>query len=60
MPQEYERALVEQALAKGGPFVEALGQLEAELADKKAMLGYSPNFTDRLLGDLRPDASRKR
>lgn len=45
--------LVEAALAKGGSFVEALGQLEAELADEAALLGYSPKFVDRLLADLR-------
>jgi 3-carboxy-cis,cis-muconate cycloisomerase len=46
-------AIVEAALAKGGSFIEALGQLEAELADRKALLGYSPQFTDRLLADLK-------
>src|ERR1700730_17859242 len=33
--------LVEEALAKGGSFVEALGQLEKELSDEAALLGYS-------------------
>ena len=33
--------------------VEALGRLGGELSDKKAMLGYSPRFVDRLLADLR-------
>jgi 3-carboxy-cis,cis-muconate cycloisomerase len=46
-------ALVEKALARGGSFVEALGQLEVELADETAMLGYSPKFVDRLLADLK-------
>jgi 3-carboxy-cis,cis-muconate cycloisomerase len=46
-------ALVEKALAKGGPFIEALGQLEKELADEAALLGYSPKFVDRLLADLK-------
>jgi 3-carboxy-cis,cis-muconate cycloisomerase len=45
--------LVEAALAKGGSFVEALGQLEAELADEAALVGYSPKFVDRLLADLK-------
>jgi hypothetical protein len=34
--------LVERALAKGGSFIEALGQLEKEVADKAALLGCSP------------------
>jgi 3-carboxy-cis,cis-muconate cycloisomerase len=46
-------AIVEAALAKGGSFTDALGQLEAELADRKALLGYSPKFADRLLADLK-------
>ena len=33
--------LVEQALAKGGSFIAALGQLEKELSDEAALLGYS-------------------
>jgi 3-carboxy-cis,cis-muconate cycloisomerase len=45
--------LVEEALAKGGSFVEALGQLERELSDEAALLGYSPKFVDRLLAELR-------
>ena len=45
--------LVEEALAKGGSFVEALGQLEKELSDEMALLGYSPKFVDRLLADLK-------
>jgi hypothetical protein len=45
--------LVEDALAKGGSFVEALGQLEKELSDEMALLGYSPKFVDRLLAELR-------
>jgi 3-carboxy-cis,cis-muconate cycloisomerase len=45
--------LVEEALAKGGSFVEALGQLEKELSDEMALLGYSPKFVDRLLAELR-------
>ena len=45
--------LVEEALAKGGSFVEALGQLEKELSDEAALLGYSPKFVDRLLAELR-------
>jgi 3-carboxy-cis,cis-muconate cycloisomerase len=46
-------ALVEKALAKGGSFLEALGQLERKLGDRKALLGHSPEFVDRLLEDLR-------
>ncbi len=57
MGKEKAGALVEKALAqvqeKGGSFVEALGRLGKELADEKAMLGYSPRFVDRLLADLR-------
>ena len=45
--------LVEEALAKGGSFVEALGQLEKELSDEMALLGHSPKFVDRLLADLK-------
>lgn len=45
--------IVEAALARGGSFVAALGQLERELADEKAMLGYSPKFVDRLLAEIR-------
>jgi 3-carboxy-cis,cis-muconate cycloisomerase len=45
--------LVEEALAKGGSFIEALGQLEKELSDEMALLGYSPRFVDRLLAELR-------
>jgi 3-carboxy-cis,cis-muconate cycloisomerase len=45
--------LVEEALAKGGSFVEALGRLEKELSDEAALLGYSPKFVDRLLAELR-------
>ncbi len=46
-------ALVEQALAKGGSFAQALGRLETELADRAALLGHSPKFVDRLLADLK-------
>ncbi len=46
--------LVEEALAKGGSFIEALGQLEKELSDEAALLGYSPKFVDRLLVELKP------
>ena len=46
-------ALVEKALAKGGSFIAALGQLEKELADERSLLGFSPKFVDRLLADLR-------
>lgn len=54
-------AVVEKALSKGGSFVAALGQLQAELSDEKAMLGYSPKFVDRLLADLkRPRAGSQR
>ena len=49
--------LVEEALARlangGGSFVEALGQLEQELSDEVALLGYSPKFVDRLLAELK-------
>lgn len=44
--------LVEAALAKGGSFIAALGQLQEELSDEAALLGYSPRFVDRLLADL--------
>jgi 3-carboxy-cis,cis-muconate cycloisomerase len=53
MGKEKAAALVEKALAKGGSFVEALGQFEEELSDEEAMLGYSPKFVDRLLADLK-------
>ena len=53
MGKEKAAVLVEKALAKGGSFVEALGQLEEELSDEEAMLGYSPKFVDRLLADLK-------
>ena len=53
MGKQKAAALVEKALAKGGSFIEALGQLEKELADEKALLGYSPKFVDRLLADLK-------
>jgi 3-carboxy-cis,cis-muconate cycloisomerase len=53
MGKDKAAVLVEQALNKGGNFVEALGELTAELSDKKAMLGYSPKFVDRLLADLK-------
>jgi 3-carboxy-cis,cis-muconate cycloisomerase len=36
--------LVEEALEKGGSFIEALGQLEKERSDEAALLGYSPKF----------------
>jgi 3-carboxy-cis,cis-muconate cycloisomerase len=45
--------LVEAALAKGASFIEALGQLEKELADEATLLGYAPKFVDRLLADLK-------
>ena len=45
--------LVEEALAKGGSFIEALGQLEKEMSDEMALLGNSPKFVDRLLAELR-------
>jgi 3-carboxy-cis,cis-muconate cycloisomerase len=51
--KEKAHALVEKALAKGGSFVAALGLLETELADEVALLGYSPQFVDRLLADLK-------
>ncbi len=50
-------AIVEKALAKsmdgGGSFLEALGQLEKELGDARGLLGYSPQFVDRLLKSLK-------
>jgi 3-carboxy-cis,cis-muconate cycloisomerase len=52
MGKQKAAALVEKALAKGGSFVEALGQLRTELADEQALLGYSPGFVDRLLAEL--------
>ncbi len=51
--KEKAHALVEQALAKGGSFIEALGQLKKELSDQTTLLGYSPQFVDRLLADLK-------
>ena len=45
--------LVEAALAKGGSLVEALGQLAPDLSDEAALLGYSPEFVDRLLATLK-------
>jgi 3-carboxy-cis,cis-muconate cycloisomerase len=45
--------LVEEALAKGGSFVEALGRLKKEPSDEMALLGYSPKFVDRLLVELK-------
>lgn len=51
--KEKAHALVEAALAKGDSFIKALGQLEKELSDEKALLGYSPIFVDRLLADLK-------
>jgi hypothetical protein len=33
--------------------LEALGQLEKELSEEAALLGYSPRFVDRLLAELR-------
>jgi 3-carboxy-cis,cis-muconate cycloisomerase len=51
--KEKAGALVEKALAKGGSFAKALGQLEKELADEAALLGHSPKFVDRLLADLK-------
>lgn len=53
MGKEQAGKIVEAALSKGGSFVAALGQLERELADEKAMLGLSPKFVDRLLADIR-------
>ena len=52
MGKQKAGSLVEKALAQGGSFVAALGQLEKELADDAALLGYSPKFVDRLLADL--------
>jgi 3-carboxy-cis,cis-muconate cycloisomerase len=46
-------AIVEKALAQGGSFVSALGQLEKELTDSASLLGYSPQFVDRLLDSLK-------
>ncbi|MBV8393270.1 MAG: 3-carboxy-cis,cis-muconate cycloisomerase [Alphaproteobacteria bacterium] len=51
--KQQAHALVEAALAEGGSFIEALGQLQTELADQNALLGYSPKFVDRLLDDLK-------
>ena len=53
MGKQKAAAIVETALEKGGSFVEALGQLEKELSDEMALLGYSPKFVDRLLADLK-------
>jgi 3-carboxy-cis,cis-muconate cycloisomerase len=52
MGKQKAASLVEKALAKGGSFVEALGQLRTELADEQALLGYSSKFVDRLLEEL--------
>jgi 3-carboxy-cis,cis-muconate cycloisomerase len=53
MGKQKAAKLVEAALSKGGSFIEALGQLETELSDEAALLGYSPKFVDRLLADLK-------
>jgi 3-carboxy-cis,cis-muconate cycloisomerase len=53
MGKQKAGALVEKALSKGGSFIAALGQLEAELSDEAALLGHSPDFVDRLLADLK-------
>ena len=53
MGKREAHALVEQALAQGGSFAQALGRLETELADRTALVGYSPKFVDRLLADLK-------
>jgi 3-carboxy-cis,cis-muconate cycloisomerase len=53
MGKEQAGKIVEAALSKGGSFVAALGRLERELGDEKAMLGHSPKFVDRLLADIR-------
>ena len=50
--------LVEQALASGVPFVEALGRFRDELSDELGLLGYSPVFVDRLLADIAAAPSR--
>ena len=50
---EKAAAIVEMALEKGGPFLDALGQFEKELTDQMSVLGYSPKFVDRLLADLK-------
>ena len=38
-------AIVEVALEKGGSFLEALGRLEKELTDEKALLSSLPSVT---------------
>jgi len=48
--------LVEEALAKGGSFVETLGRLETALSDEAALLGHSPTFVGRLLAELKKKA----
>jgi len=53
MGKQKAAAIVDMALEKGGSFLDALGQLEKELLDEKAQLGYSPKFVDRLLADLK-------
>ena len=53
MGKEKAHALVEKALAAGGSFIEALGPLAKELADEKQLLGYSSQFVDRLLADIK-------
>jgi 3-carboxy-cis,cis-muconate cycloisomerase len=54
MGKDKAGAIVEKALAKGGSFVEALGSdLGKRLVDETALLGYSPQFVDRLLADLK-------
>jgi 3-carboxy-cis,cis-muconate cycloisomerase len=57
MGKQKAAELVEKALARGGSFADALGELRAELADEAALLGYSPQFVDRLIADLK---SRRR
>ncbi|HTR83303.1 MAG TPA: 3-carboxy-cis,cis-muconate cycloisomerase [Reyranella sp.] len=53
MGKQKAAAIVEKALAQGGSFIAALGQLEKELSDEEALLGYSSQFVDRLLADLK-------
>jgi 3-carboxy-cis,cis-muconate cycloisomerase len=49
----HKRNPVGAALTQGGSFIAALGQLEKELTDSASLLGYSPQFVDRLLDSLK-------
>jgi 3-carboxy-cis,cis-muconate cycloisomerase len=42
-----------QVQERGGSFIAALGRFGKTAPDEKALLGYSPQFVDRLLADLK-------